>query len=97
MASSPRDILSNLVDLMGERQINYIWVGSAQKESTCSVGDTGDMGSIPGLGRSPGGGKWQPSPVFLPKNPPGTEEPGRLQSKGSQRIRHDWATKHALV
>ena len=24
---------------------------------------------------------------------PWTEEPGRLQSMGSQRIRHDWATK----
>ena len=23
---------------------------------------------------------------------PGTEEPGRLQSMGSQRIRHNWAT-----
>ena len=25
---------------------------------------------------------------------PWTEEPDRLQSKGSQRLRHDWATKH---
>ena len=24
---------------------------------------------------------------------PGTEEPGGLQSEGSQRVRHDWATK----
>ena len=23
------------------------------------------------------------------------EEPGRLQSMGSQRIRHDWAPKHS--
>ena len=23
---------------------------------------------------------------------PGTEEPGRLQSMGSQRVGHDWAT-----
>ena len=30
-----------------------------------SAGDTRDMGSIPGLGRSPGGGAWQPTPVFL--------------------------------
>ena len=28
--------------------------GSDSKESACSVGDTGDMGSIPGSGRSPG-------------------------------------------
>ena len=26
------------------------------KESACSAGDTGDMGPIPGLGRSPGEG-----------------------------------------
>ena len=28
------------------------------KNSLASAGDTGDMGSIPGLGRSPGEGKW---------------------------------------
>ena len=27
--------------------------GSAGKESACSAGDTGDVGSIPGSGRSP--------------------------------------------
>ena len=31
--------------------------GSASKESTCSAEDMGDMGLIPELGRSPGGGK----------------------------------------
>ena len=30
--------------------------GSAGKESAGKAGDTGDVGSIPGLGRSPGGG-----------------------------------------
>ena len=30
--------------------------GSVSKESACSAGDTGDTGSIPGSGRSPGGG-----------------------------------------
>ena len=29
------------------------------------------------------------TPVFLPAESPGTEEPGGLQSMGSQRIRHD--------
>ena len=28
---------------------------------------------------------------------PWTEEPGRLQSMGSQRVEHDWATSHAYV
>ena len=27
----------------------------------------------------------------------GTEEPGRLQSTGSQRVRHDWACTHACI
>ena len=28
---------------------------------------------------------------------PWTEEPGRLQSTGLQRVRHDWATKHSTA
>ena len=40
--------------------------GSGAKESTCNVGDRGDAVLIPGSGRSPGGGKWQRTPVFLP-------------------------------
>ena len=66
--------------------------GSACKEFTCNAGDTGDVGSIPGLGRSHGGGKWQLTPVFLPekkKKIEWTEEPGRLHSKWSQRVRQD--------
>ena len=44
--------------------------GSVGKEPVCNSGDTGNMGFIPGLGRSPGRGKWQPTPVLLPeKNP----------------------------
>ena len=37
--------------------------GSAGKESTCNEGD---LGSIPGLGRSPGEGKGYSTPVFWP-------------------------------
>ena len=37
---------------------------------------------------------WQPTPIFLSGEIPWTEEPGRLQSLGSQRVKHDWATKH---
>ena len=36
--------------------------------------------------------EWQPTPVFLPGESPWTEEPGGLQSMGSQRARHNWAT-----
>ena len=37
--------------------------GSDGKKSAYSVGD---LGSIPGLGRSPWRRKWQSTPVFLP-------------------------------
>ena len=36
------------------------------KESVCDVRDSGDAGSIPESGRSPGGGNGNPIPVFLP-------------------------------
>ena len=35
---------------------------------------------------------WQLIPVFLPGESPWTEEPGGLQSMGSQRVRHNWET-----
>ena len=38
------------------------YYGSAGKESTCSAADTGDVGSIPGSERSPGGGNGNPLP-----------------------------------
>ena len=34
--------------------------GLVGEESTCSVGDAGDIGSILGSGRSPGGGNGNP-------------------------------------
>ena len=37
---------------------------------------------------------WQPTPVFLPGESPCTEEPGGLQSRGSQRVGPAWVTKH---
>ena len=59
--------------------------GSDGKESTCNVAD---LGLILGLGRFPRRA-WQPTPVFLPGESPWTEEPGELQSLGSQRVGHD--------
>ena len=37
----------------------------------------------------------QSTPVFLPGESPWTAELGGLQSKGSQRLGHDWETKHS--
>ena len=54
-----------------------------------SPGDIRDAGSIPRSGRSPGGGNDNPLQYFLARIIPWTEKPGGLQSKGSQRVRHD--------
>ena len=47
-----------------------------------------DMGLISGLGRSPRGGMTTHSSI-LAWRIPWTEEPYRLLSTGSQRVRHD--------
>ena len=60
--------------------------GSDGKESTCNAGN---LGLVPELGRSPWRRAWQPTPVFLPGESPWTEEPGRLQPMGFQRVGHD--------
>ena len=39
------------------------------KESACNAGDTGDMGLIPGLGRSPGEGHGNPLQYSCLENP----------------------------
>ena len=60
------------------------------KESACIAGATGDTGSIPGSGRSPGEGMATHSSI-LAWRILWTKEPGGLQSMGSQRVRHDWS------
>ena len=57
------------------------------KNIPANAGDIRDAGLIPRSGRSPGGE--QPTPVFWPGEFPWTEEPGRLQSMGSQRVGHN--------
>ena len=54
--------------------------GSAGKESACNAGD---LGSIPGLGRSPGEEKGHPLQYS------GLENSMDYTDMGSQRVRHD--------
>ena len=63
---------------------------SAGKESVCNAGD---LGSIPGLGRSPGGGHGNPLQYSCLGNPMDRGAWG-LQSIELQRVRHDWVTGH---
>ena len=71
------------------------FLGSSDgKESACNAGD---LGSIPGSGRSPGeGNEYYPLQYSFLENP-WTEEPGGLQIMGLQRVRHDWATKYTCT
>ena len=64
--------------------------GSDGKESAYNAGD---LGSIPGLGSSHREENRNPL-QYSSWRIPWTEEPGELQSMGSQRVRHNWATKN---
>ena len=61
----------------------------SDKEPVCQAGDTG---LTPGLGRYSGEGYGNDSSI-LAWEIPWTEEPGRLQSSGSQRVGHDSVNK----
>ena len=58
------------------------------KNLPANAGDIRDAGSIPGLGRSPGGEQGNSLQYSCLENPM-DREPGGLQSMGSQRVRHD--------
>ena len=86
----------------GRRHLNQ---GKVQQEA--SAGFPGDLvgkesmpcgrpGFDPWVGKIPWRRVWQATPVFLPGESPRSEEPGRLQSMGLQRVRHDWATKYNI-
>ena len=59
---------------------------SHYKESACSVGD---MGSIPGLGGSPGGGHDNPLQYFYLENPLGQRNLMGYSPWGCKRVGHD--------
>ena len=66
---------------------------SVGKESSCNAGD---LGSIPGLGRSPGEGNGNPLQYFCLENP---MDRGTWWSTlhGATRVRHDIATKPSSI
>ena len=68
--------------------------GPVVKDPPANAGDTGDAGSIPGVGRSPGGGTGNPLQCSCLENSM-PEEPGGPQFTGSQRVKHSLVTLHA--
>ena len=72
--------------------------GSEGKESAFNAGDTGDMGLIPGSGRSPGEGNGSLLQCSCLRNhlyrgACWAEAPDGLQSMGLQRVGHDRMTE----
>ena len=59
--------------------------GSVVKNHPASAGDTGEVGSIPGWGRSPGGGNGNPLQYSCLENPMGIGA-WQLQSMGCKAL-----------
>ena len=60
------------------------------KNTPANAGDIRDEGSVPELGRSPGGG--QPTPVFLPGEPYGQRSLAGYSAEHCTELDHTEAT-----
>ena len=70
-----------------EKFSQRLWLSG--KESACKYRRLRRWGIDPWIGKIPGRRKWQPTPGILARNTPWREEPGGLQSMGSQRVGPD--------
>ena len=69
--------------------------GSMGKESTYNVGDSRDVGSIPGPETPPGGGhEWQPTPVFLPRESHGQRSLSGNSPQGHKELNMTEVTEY---
>ena len=82
-----KDLLTYIRQIIKTCKIKNRWDFPGGSDGKASAYNVGDPGSIPGLGRSPGEGNGNPLQYSCLENP--VEEPGRLQSMGSQRVMHD--------
>ena len=71
-----------------QEKVGASQVALAVKNPPANAGDLRDVGSIPWSGRYPAGGNSDPIHCSCLENP-GTEEPGELQSRGSQTAGRD--------
>ena len=87
-----REVVKNwtLLSIWAQRKRTfpeYIWTFQVvwwRKNPHANAGDAGEVGSIPRLGRSSGGGNGNPLSGTLAWRIPWTEEPGGLQPLGLQ-------------
>ena len=83
---SGREVPETIPFTVATKRLKYL--GGVGKESTWN---TGDLGLILGLRRSPGEGNGYRLQYSCLENSMDREASG-LQSMGSQRVRHNWAT-----
>ena len=72
-----KSFIESIPFTIATKRIKYLGINLPKETNgKASAYNVGDLGSIPGLGRSPGGGHRQLTPVFLPGISPWAEEPG---------------------
>ena len=87
-ATNTAQLQANILSLRSPHLFKGFPGGSVIKNLPANVGEARDVGSIPGLGRFPGGGQGNPL-QYSYLEIPWTEEPGGLQSTGPQRVRRN--------
>ena len=75
--------------LKEDKEVTWSFPGGSDGKETAR--NAGDLGSIPGLGRSPREGHGNPLQYSCLENPMDRGAWGAT-GHGSQRVRHDWAT-----
>ena len=63
------------------------------KDLPADAGDAGNVGSIPELGRSPGGGHGNPLQYSCLENPHGQKSLAAYSPRGRKKVRHDLVTR----
>ena len=69
--------------------------GSVVKTLPTNAGTTGDVGSIPGVGKTLWRRKWQPASVFSPGKSRGQRSLAGCSPWGCKRVEHDLVTNTA--
>ena len=78
--------------LQGVVSSSRAFPGVSGKEPICQCRRCRGWSFYPWVRMIPWRRKWQPTPVFLLEKSHGQEGVGWLQTMGSQRVRHNWAT-----
>ena len=82
-ATNAAQLQANILSLRSPHLFKGFPGGSVIKNLPANVGEARDVGSIPGLGRSPRGGHGNPHQCFCLENLMDGDDPGELQSIGS--------------